>query len=87
MLPQMWERPFWKGFWPYLGPWDSVRLRTASTCWNVPAKYGPHGELFFFHMKEEQVVASSEVLPNPFVSAETLKGCALIGFVPFGSRR
>ena len=25
-----------------------VRLRTASTHWNVPRKCGPHGELFFF---------------------------------------
>ena len=33
--------------WPYLDSWDSVRLRTASTHWNVPGKYGPHGELFF----------------------------------------
>ena len=75
----MWERQFWEGVWPYLDPWDSVRLRTASTHWNVPGKYGPHGELFFFLIKKEQVVASSEVLPNPCVSAETLKACALNG--------
>ena len=29
------------------GPMDSVCLRTASVEWNVPGKYGPHGELFF----------------------------------------
>ena len=58
---------------PYLGPWDSARLRTASTHWNVPGKYGPHGELFFFLIKKEQVVTSNEVLPNPLVSTETLK--------------
>ena len=33
------------------------------------------------HMKKEQVVASNEVLPNPVVSAETLKACALIGLL------
>ena len=38
-----------------------------------------HGELFFFLIKKEQVVASNEVLPNPCVSAETPKACALIG--------
>ena len=38
----------------------------------------PHGELFLPY-KKEPVVASNEVLPNPFVSAETLKACALIG--------
>ena len=40
---------------------------------------GPHGELFFFLIKKEHVVASNEVLPNPHVSAETLEACALIG--------
>ena len=77
--PKMWEGPFWKGVWPHLDPWDSLRLRTASTHWNVPVKYGPHGEHFFFLIKKEQVVASNEVLQIPFVSAETLKACALIG--------
>ena len=28
--------------------WDSVRFRTASTHWNLPWKYGPCGEPFFF---------------------------------------
>ena len=48
-------------------------LRTASTHWNVPVKYGPHGELFFFLIQQESVVASNEVLFIPSVSAETLK--------------
>ena len=39
--------PIWEGVWPYLDPWDSVCLRTASVEWDVPGKYGPHGELFF----------------------------------------
>ena len=40
-----------------------MRLRTASMHWNVPGKYGPHGELFFFLIKKEQmVVASNEVV-------------------------
>ena len=67
------ERALWR-----LDPWESVRLRTASTCWSVPRKYGPHGELFFFRIKKEPV-ASNEVSSNPFVSAETLNACALIG--------
>ena len=66
------------GVWPYLDPWDRVRLRTASTRWNVPGKYGPHGELFFFLVKKEPLVAS-DVSSTPFVSSETLKACALIG--------
>ena len=43
----LWEKPIWESVWPYLDPMDSVCLRTASTVWNVPGKYGPHGELFF----------------------------------------
>ena len=41
-------------------------------------KYGPHGELFLFLFKQELVVASKGVLPNPFVSAETLRARWLI---------
>ena len=79
IAPKMWERPFWEGVCPCLDPWDCVRLRTGSTQWNLSGKYVPHGELFFFLIQKESVVASNEVLPNPFVSAETLKACALIG--------
>ena len=32
---------------------DSVCLRTASMEWNVPVKYGPQGELFFFLIRKE----------------------------------
>ena len=60
----------------HLDPWDSVRLRTASTNWNVP-KYGPYGELFLFLIKKEPVAFSSEVPFKPEVPAETLKAvCA-----------
>ena len=79
MVPELWSKRLWETVWPYLDPWDSVRRRTASTHWNVPGKYGLHGELFFSHMNKEQVVASNEVLPNPCVSTETLKAFALIG--------
>ena len=47
------EKPNWEGVWAYLDPMDSVCLRTASVEWNVPGKYGPHGELFFFLIQEE----------------------------------
>ena len=43
----------WEGVWPYLDPMDGVCLRTASMEWNVPGKYGPHGELFFFLIQKE----------------------------------
>ena len=79
MVPELWCKPLWEKVWPCLGPWDSVRLRTASICWNVPGKYGPHGELFSLFIQKKQVVASKEVLPNPCVSARTLEACALSG--------
>ena len=47
MVPKMWDKPLWERVWLYLDPFNSVRLRTASVHWNVPKKYGPHGELFF----------------------------------------
>ena len=77
IFPKMWkDRP---GKVSGLYPWYMVRLRTASTHWNVPGKYGPHDELFFFLIQKEPVVASNEVLPNPYVSEETLKVCAMFG--------
>ena len=45
-LRSLWEKPTWEGVWHHLDPMDSVCLRTASVDWNVPGKYGPHGELF-----------------------------------------
>ena len=58
-----------------LDPWDSVRLRTASTFWNVPGKYGPHGELFVLLHQE---AFSNKVPFKPVVPAEMLKACALM---------
>ena len=52
-LQVLWEKPIWEGVWPYLDPWDSVCLRTASMEWDVPGKYGPHGELFFVPASDE----------------------------------
>ena len=76
MVPKMWDKLLWEGVWPYLDPWDSVRLRTAS---NVPRQYGPHGELFLFLLKKEPTVLSELIELGPCISAETVKACALIG--------
>ena len=86
ILQKMCEGPFWEGVWLCLEPWDSVRLSTASTYWNIAGKCGPHGELVFFFIKKEPVAVSNEVPSNLFVSAETLKACALDGLHLFGSR-
>ena len=43
-------------------------------------KYGPHSELFFFLIRKEPVALTQAVPFKPFVSAETLKACALIGW-------
>ena len=45
--------------------WDSVRLRTASTQWNIAGKYGPHGELLFF-LIQKAFVSDSEAF-NSFI--------------------
>ena len=74
MVPKMWSKPLWEGVWLCLDPWDSVRLRTASTHWDVPRKYG-----FFFLLKIEPMVLSELVEFGPCVSADTVKACALIG--------
>ena len=70
------------------------RSRTASTYWNAPGKYGPHGEPFFFLIKKEPIVLGEVIEFGPCIccqipfSADTLKACALIGWsAPFGSRR
>ena len=70
-----------------LDPWDSVCLRAASVEWNVPGKYGPHGELFFFLIKKEPATMPGGVTFSPFFTANVrtsfffvgvLKKCALI---------
>ena len=65
ILPKMWGGRFGKAF---------CLAWTRGT-----GKYEPHGELFFFLVKKEPVVASDDVSSNPFVSPETLKACALVG--------
>ena len=77
MVPEMWNKPLWKRVWRCLDLWDNVRLRTASTHWNVPGKYGPQGELFFFHLKKEPMVLSKLVEFGLCFSAETVKARAL----------
>ena len=79
VVPELWKKPLCERVWPYLDPWDSVRLRTASTHWNVPGQYGPHGELFFFLLKKGPMVLSDFVEFGPCMPAETVKACALIG--------
>ena len=56
--------------WPYLDPMDSVCLRTASVGWNVPGKYGPHGELFFFLTQKEPATMPGSETVSPFLNAD-----------------
>ena len=74
MLP-LWEEVLW----PFLDAWDSVRLRTTSTQWNLPGRYGPDGELFFFFLKKEPTVLRELVRFGPSIPVEAVKACALIG--------
>ena len=72
-----------KGFGP-------LCLRTPSVEWNVPGKYGPHGELFFFLIQTEPATMPGSETFSPFFaadirtplfSADVLKKCALIGML------
>ena len=74
-------------FGPTLDPIDSVCLRTASMEWNVPGKYGPHGELFFFLIQKEPAIALNSETFSPFInpvirtflfSADVREKCALL---------
>ena len=47
-LQRAWEGPRWERMWR--DPWDVVGS------WNIPSKYGPHGELFLFLIKKEPVI-------------------------------
>ena len=64
----LWEKPIWEGVWPNLDPMDTVCLRTASMEWNVPGKYGPHGELFFFQIEKEPASMPGSETSSPFIN-------------------
>ena len=66
-LQRLYEKPIWEGVWPYLDPIDSVCLRTASIVWNVPGKYGPHGELFFFLIQKEPATMLGSEIFSPLL--------------------
>ena len=65
-LQSLCEKPIWEGVWPYLDSMDSVSLRTASTEWNVPEKYGQHGELFSFLIQKEPATTLGSETLSPF---------------------
>ena len=79
ILQKMWRGPYWEGVWLCLDPRGVVRLRTSTSYRNVPGKNGPHCELLFFLIRKEPVALTKAVPCKPFVSAETLNLCALIG--------
>ena len=66
----LWEKPIWEGVWPYLDPMENVCLRTASKDWNVPGKYEPHGELFFFLIQKEPATEPFGETFSPFFNAD-----------------
>ena len=70
--------PLWKGLWLFPDAWDSVRLRTTATQWNLLGRYGPYGELFFFPLKEPMVLREL-VRFGPSIPVEAEKACALVG--------
>ena len=75
LMLSLWEEVLW----PFLDAWDSVRLRTTSKQWNVPGRYGPYGEIFFFLLKREPMVLRELVRFGPSIPVEAVKACALVG--------
>ena len=69
-LQGLWDKPIWEGVWPNLDPMDSVCSRTASMVWNVPGKYGPHGELFSFLIQKEPATVPVGKTFSPFFKAD-----------------
>ena len=65
--------------WAFLDAWDRVRLRTTSSQWNVPGRYGPYCELFFFLSKKEPMVLRELVRFGPSIPVEAVKACAMVG--------
>ena len=81
ILEQCGKGTFWEGVWLCLDPWDVVYVCTSSSYWSDPVKYGPCSErFFFFFFIMWKPVALTQAMPSePFVCAEALKACALIG--------
>ena len=67
-----------KRIWSHLDPSDSVRLRRASTCWNVPGKVWTIRWAFLFRLEKETVVLNGLIKIGSCVSAETVKERTLI---------
>ena len=70
-----WEGPYQEGLWPCLDLWDIVRLRTSSSYWNVPGKYGPYSELFFL-IKKEPVALTGSAIQARCSRGNAQGGCA-----------
>ena len=67
LVPELWGKPLWEKVCTFLDAWDSVRLHTASTQWNIPGKYGPHGELLFFLIQKKPAFVPDSEAFNSFI--------------------
>ena len=67
MVPELWGKPLWEKVWPFSARGTLCVCAQRPRIGTSQGSMGPHGELFFFLVKKEPVVASNEVLPGPFV--------------------
>ena len=67
LVPEMRGKPLWEKVWPFLDAWDTVRLRTASTQWNIPGKHGPYGELLFSLIQKKPAFVPDSEASNSFI--------------------
>ena len=82
MLQKMWEEPFWGRRLALLGPVGQCVFAHSVHLLERSREYGPH-----VHPYQEGAGGGfKRLVAKPFVSAETLKACALIGLPPVAVR-
>ena len=80
MVLEMWDKPLWESVWPFLDPWDSVRLRAAFHALECSEDvWAAWRALLLPFLKQESMVLSELVELGPWIPVETVKACALIG--------
>ena len=72
--------PLWEEvLWPFLDAWDSVRLRTTSTQWNVPGRYGVRRASSFSLGRKSRWPSGSWFRFGASIPVRSSEACALVG--------
>ena len=87
-----WKRPCLEGLWPFLDSRDVLDTRTTASSWNLPSKYAPYRELFFFPYEKGIECRVRNVPFAKYDCAETFEDSVfeklvVVGVVFFGGMR